>query len=317
MSIPNLTNAYSVEFLATKLNNEDKTTFSQKFKYIISNITVEPLLFLLLIPSVMNNLTTLNLNLEKACRVNLQFNTSICDAMVRRDPSGYSVFQEQETQKLVSKMTSIKMMIVGSYPTLLMLFVGSWSDRNGRRKPLIIMPIVGDLVGTICLYFCAYFFLDLSVEWSMMAETIPFALCGTWTCEFLGLYTYVSGLCNDQERTIRIGVVTMCQIISMTLGMMLSGVMIKMLGFKGVYILSSFLLALSLLYGIVVVKESNIKTEKEKAEVENSIKDFFSFKHIKSTFNICFKKGANNRRSKMIVLMFLSFMVMGPLYGKL
>ncbi|XP_044756144.1 solute carrier family 46 member 3-like [Coccinella septempunctata] len=316
MSLPNLTNAYSVEFLAKKLDNEENKTFCQKFRYIINNITVEPLLFLLLIPSVMNNLTTLNLNLEKACRVNLQYNSSVCDAMVRRDPTGYEPFQEREAQKLVSTMTAIKMIIVGSYPTILMLFVGSWSDRHGRRKPLILMPILGDLVGTICLYFCAYFFLELSVEWSMMAETIPFALCGTWTCEFLGLYTYVSGLCKDEERTIRIGAVTMCQIISMTLGMMLSGIMIKLLGFKGVYLLSSVLLICSFLYGVIIVKECNIKTAKEKSEVNNSIKEFFSLKHIQSTFKICFKNGANNRRSKMIVLMLLSFMVMGPLYGE-
>ncbi|XP_045469577.1 solute carrier family 46 member 3-like [Harmonia axyridis] len=316
MSIPNLTSAYSVEFLARKPENEEKWTLGRKLKYIVNNITVEPLLFLLLVPSAMNNLTTLNLNLEKACRINLHYNSSVCDALAMRDKSGYETYHEEEVQKLVSQMTTIKMIIVGSYPTLLMLFVGSWSDRHGRRKPLILMPIFGDLVSTICLYFCAYYFLDLSIEWTMMAETIPFALCGTWTCEFLGLYTYVSGLCKDEERTVRIGAVTVCQIISLTLGMMLSGVMINVLGYKGVYVLSSVLLTLSFIYGVVMVKESNIQTDKEKANAENSIKEFFSTKHIVSTFKVCFKNGADNRRSKMTVLMLLSFMVMGPLFGE-
>lgn len=42
-------------------------------------------------------------------------------------------------------------------PLFIILFVGSWSDRHRRRKPCILLPLVGEIITAFGLLFCVYF----------------------------------------------------------------------------------------------------------------------------------------------------------------
>lgn len=63
----------------------------EKYKYITSNITVEPLVLCYIMPSVLAQLATQNLNLEKACRVNMNYGDLICDSLRDRDIGNYTL----------------------------------------------------------------------------------------------------------------------------------------------------------------------------------------------------------------------------------
>ena len=65
-------------------------SFKERLKYIKDNITVEPMLACYIMPSVLAGLATQNLNLEKACRVNMQYGDEICDALTRRETANYT-----------------------------------------------------------------------------------------------------------------------------------------------------------------------------------------------------------------------------------
>lgn len=56
---------------------------------VLGMVSVEPMLLLYVAPSVLASLAMQNLNLEKACRVNLAFNSTVCDALTRRDIGPY------------------------------------------------------------------------------------------------------------------------------------------------------------------------------------------------------------------------------------
>lgn len=51
--------------------------FGSKVKHVVQNITVEPMLALFQVSSVLSGLTTQNLNLQKACRVNLRMDNNV------------------------------------------------------------------------------------------------------------------------------------------------------------------------------------------------------------------------------------------------
>lgn len=81
-----------VEMGDTKEKTEwQEMSFGEKFKFVRSKITVEPLLACYIMPSVLASLATQNLNLEKACRVNLNYDPEICDALTRRDTANYTM----------------------------------------------------------------------------------------------------------------------------------------------------------------------------------------------------------------------------------
>lgn len=101
---------------------------SQRMRSLRDNITVEPLLAFYIVPCVFVGLAVQNLNLEKACRVNLGYAPHVCDALTQRNTANYSV-EEQEVQRLVAGMTSWKTILQSGLPGLMILFWGSWSDR--------------------------------------------------------------------------------------------------------------------------------------------------------------------------------------------
>lgn len=71
-------------------STKKKMSFREKFKYITSNITVEPIVICYVMPSVLSSLATQNINLEKACRVNLNYGKEICDALSNRQTANYT-----------------------------------------------------------------------------------------------------------------------------------------------------------------------------------------------------------------------------------
>lgn len=106
---------------------------SQRMRSLRDNITVEPLLAFYIVPCVFVGLAVQNLNLEKACRVNLGYAAHVCDALTQRNTANYTV-EEQEVQKLVAGMTSWKTILQSGLPGLMILFWGSWSDRYVRAN---------------------------------------------------------------------------------------------------------------------------------------------------------------------------------------
>lgn len=107
--------------------------FKERCKHLKDNVTIEPMLACYIMPSVLAGLATQNLNLEKACRVNLAYGDEICDALSARNTANYTE-QEKNVQSLVASMQGWKTVLQSLMPCLLILFWGSWSDRHGRRK---------------------------------------------------------------------------------------------------------------------------------------------------------------------------------------
>lgn len=295
---------------------KDKKNFSfvQKLRIIFFNISVEPIMVLYVWPSVMAMLTVQNLNLEKACRVNLHFDKEVCDGMAQRNHSAYTQQQEQDVQKIVASMNAYKNLIQSLLPTFMLVFLGSWSDRHQRRKPCIIIPIIGDICSTIGFLISVYFFMELPVEFNCFFEALPPAITGGWFVMFMGIFSYISGVSSVETRTLRIGAVNLFFNVSITVGIAMSGIMYNKVGFYGVFGMGMCMYITGLTYALFRVKEKGVENDEQKHTT--FCKDFFDIKHVKDTFKVVFKKGKRNRRKRVCILMILVMVIIGPVHGK-
>jgi PCFT/HCP family folate transporter-like MFS transporter 1/3 len=113
--------------MSISIDNDEKKklwkemNFKEKCRHIRNSITIEPMLACYIMPSVLAGLATQNLNLEKACRVNLNYSTEICDALTARDTANYTE-EEREVQTLVAGMQGWKTVLQSLMPCLLILF---------------------------------------------------------------------------------------------------------------------------------------------------------------------------------------------------
>ncbi|XP_076655497.1 putative peptidoglycan muropeptide transporter SLC46 [Halictus rubicundus] len=298
-------------------------TVKQKWSYFTSNITVEPVMACYVIPCMLASLATQNLSLEKACRVNLRYSDEVCTALANRNTTGYEA-EETAVQQLVAGMQTWKMALTSGLPTILILFMGAWSDRTGLRKPCMLLPIVGEFLSSVSMLLCTYFFYEVPMEATGVFEALWPALTGGWFTMFMGVFSYIADITTVESRTLRIGAANVFISLGIPIGMALSGILYMKLGFYGVFGISTVCYVLSFIYGLVVIKEPaklHLKQEKtddqKRFSVCKSILEFFAFKHIEETFKVAFKKGNHNRQKRVLVLMVVVMVVIGPVYGEM
>lgn len=298
----------------------------EKWTFLTSNITVEPMAACYIISIVFSGLATQNLILEKACRVNLAYSDEVCTALSERNTTGYEA-EEIAVQQLIARMQTWRIPLQCALPSILILFMGAWSDRSGLRKPCMLVPIVGEFLSSITLIGLTYWFYELPMEMVVLEGLWP-SLAGGSATMFLGIFSYIADITSVESRTLRIGAVNVFISLGVPIGTSLSGIMYRKLGFYGIYSISAVCYILSFVYGLVVIKEppkvimeqpreKMLTNENKRTSLCASILNFFSLSHIKETFQVAFKKGAQNRQKRVTVLMVITMVIIGPFHGEL
>lgn len=219
---------------------------------ILLAITVEPLVIFFMMPRQLSSLSLENLNLEKACLVNLRYNESICRGLVNRDKTAYANHHENEVQKLVAGLITYKTIFDGVVPFFLLIWLGNWRDRTGKIKLILILPFVGQLVACIGYLLCTYFFMETGAEFSVFLETVPESLTGGPQLLFMATFSYIGLISTKDTRTVRMGMISICIRTSVTLGIAVAGYMHKYTGFYGVFTSCFFLYLVGFLFGFLV-----------------------------------------------------------------
>lgn len=297
----------------------EQMTVIEKIKYIKSNITVEPVLAMFVMPSVLAILATQNLNLDKACRVNLDFGDEVCTALRLRKRANHT-YKEDEVQKLIASVQGWKSVIQTAVPTILMLFVGAWSDKTGRRKICMLMPIIGEFLTCVLNMINTHFFYEVSVEWTVAMEVLFPALTGGWYTMFLATFSYLGDITSKETRTFRMGILSLCMTVGFPIGMGLSGVLLRRLGYYGVFSISASLQCVNFFYVYFFLRDHTWLETREKVQSTGCtalLLDFFDFASLKETLGIVFKKGDNNRRLRICLILTVVCLTFGPMWGEL
>ncbi|XP_028169328.1 proton-coupled folate transporter-like [Ostrinia furnacalis] len=306
--------------LKPKANPPKKKSLREKIQHVKENITLEPTLACYVIPNVLSRLATQNLNLDKACRVNMNYTDEVCDALLVRNGTEY-LEEETSVQELVAGMESWKNVLLTVIPSFLILFLGAWSDRTGKRKICILLPIIGELLVCLSNMLNVYYFKEVPAQVAVFFEAFFPAITGGWITTYMGAFSYISDVSKEESRTFRVGVANLCLTAGGPIGSALSGILLKHIGYYGVFSLSSGLYLFSISYGFINIKdpERPVPEKNEKREssgVYGFLQSFFDVKHVKDTLQVTFKKGPNHRRTKSILVLAAIAFIYGPAYGE-
>ncbi|KAJ2947155.1 hypothetical protein O0L34_g16513 [Tuta absoluta] len=303
-----------------KLKNEyENKSIGEKLQYIISNITVEPILAGLIIPSMLSRLAIQNLNLEKACRIKLDLEDALCDALIKKEDYNGTNFTgnyEVEVQKIISSIEAWKSLIQTAIPTFFVMFMGAWSDKTGNRKFCILLPIIGEFLVCITNIISTIFFEEIPVEVTMFFEGFLPAITGGWVLMYLGVFSYISDVTSAETRTFRLGLVNLCMTAGVPIGTAASGLFLKWWGYYGVFGISSFIHLLNITYGVLYLKNNT----KPNQDMENTNKDPLTFGKliclVKETAAFAFKKREGNLKKHVLITLFIVAILYGPSHGE-
>ena len=175
-----------------------------------------------------------NLLIDKVCLVNLNYDPSICSNLTNFKNN------EKEVEKIVASI-NMYLNILTSIPAIIVsLFLGPWSDVNGR-KPLLIFPQIGTML-TQSIYVINAYQTSLPGEFLLLASIG--SLFGGWTAFLIGVYSYISDVSTGQARTYRIALIDLFTYVGYPLGTFLSGPLYKYGGYYTVFGLVSLIIDL-------------------------------------------------------------------------
>lgn len=273
---PHLTVTESPNVVAVKLGFREK--------YI-----VEIIIFVFFIAKTLSDSITVNLLEAQVCNIVLKYDVRNCTEPL-------SSFVEDKVQPITANINMAKQMIEAFVPALLSLFIGPWSDENGRRTFLLMS--LGGYTVSYAVWAGLSLIPNLHPEYFLIAS-IPPSLTGGLVGMFISLFCYISDTTKVENRAVRMALLEAGCMGGVFCGYMLTPRLLNIAGssygFAVVFSTSSFFMFIIFLYTMFIVPESvNV--------LPNRNRRFFKMQYVRDVFDTCFKHRPNCGRTVMLLV---------------
>lgn len=285
-----------------------ETTLQRYVRNFFAFFTVEPFLLCYILPSIISALAVQKLNLEKACRADLNFTEDVCSRAIAGDFSDNMTSDALDgAQILVADMTAWSKPLQSGLPAILILFVGAWSDRTGNRKTLMLVPILGEFISSLGLVLTTYYFLEWPLWVTAVIEAVPPALTGGWSIALMGSYSFIADVTTVDSRTLRVGIVAVIVTLGIPIGSAISGVLTEAVGYYGIFGISMFLYAAGFVHSYLRIHD--VRSTKTEGTFKEKFIEFFHPRNVMDTLLLM--------KSVSVILVVLAHIVIiGPVFGK-
>jgi PCFT/HCP family folate transporter-like MFS transporter 1/3 len=253
----------------------------------------------------------------KACSVNYAYSDQVCSALndgVELEGNKYAE-EQANVQALTGAVLMWRTMLENLFPMVLVCLIGAWSDKYGRKIPMLLV-MLSFILQHFLLVFCS---LDTSIIGANsvgLISSLIVSLTGNNACFIMCIFSYVSDTTSLEKLSQKTAITGSSIFFGMTVGLALAGVMAP-LGFVVIFTVSAlveFVGFLWLLYGLPEV----IRDEKAIKGVSNSQKfrELLNMQHISDAIGSGFKSRPGNDRLKLLALLVSHSMIMAPMFGE-
>ncbi|KAI9551862.1 hypothetical protein GHT06_022198 [Daphnia sinensis] len=169
------------------------------------------------------------LQLDRSCRVNLNFTEEDCMAM---DDGNHSDVQKA-VQVYQNNFNYYQGLTASLLPILVIFLVGSISDRYGRKLPMVIV------LGGFIVYAIVYLLVILNPSWPvevLYAASLAVNATGSWVVFNMAVYSYLTDITTMETRTKRMGWMDAVWSMGRPLGTLLGVWLYRTLGYVTVYL---------------------------------------------------------------------------------
>ena len=227
-------------------------------RFKLSDITVEPFMFLSMNIFFLNLVALPQIILDNVCL--LKHNETTCRAMFAGlYKEHFDVVQEQSTLWFGGLLVIATLITVLTLP-----FVGTISDKYGRYVAMFLSP-VGQILQTLALLGIAANGLEFPTWILLLVGPIP-GLVGDVSGLYVLTGSYISDITSEKTRTLRISLLEAAGMIAALSATVSSGFIIEAFGYVGIFVTSTVLIVLALVYLSFCVKPLN-RTRKESSRL--------------------------------------------------
>ncbi|KAL1116493.1 hypothetical protein AAG570_004965 [Ranatra chinensis] len=234
---------------------------------------------------------------DKACRVNLGFPKNVCDNIAAEENKMY----KQQVQVEVSTFHQYENIASQAVPVVLAFFLGAWSDRVGRKIPLLL-GLAGNFIYSFMIVVNA-----LQDSWPLetvlWSACLPCALTGGNLTVFMAAFSYLADTTSEQQRTMRTTLLEVAYLLPMPIGVALGSYLFGVLdrSFAAMFTINAALLLASMAYTAVFVK---LKTSGDHARWGGGgcrLRSLFEVGHVVESVKSLLRPRSDNRRMYLLL----------------
>lgn len=268
-------------------------------------VTIEPLVICYVTTRAMCEPAFKNLELEKSCRVNSLFNSTVCNDVTSGmyEQNNFTI-QNDIVQSHITRMHSWQLTASNILTIILILLIGSYSDRYKIRRLFILTTLFGQLLALAGCILCVKFMNKWPLEALGFCQEIIYALFGGDRLLSMLIYAYVADISTPQMRTVRVAIIQALWNLCYTIGQPFSGVFMQKAGYMLILLFAFSLCTLAFLYGTFLMKDS--RQREEDTEKKKMLKDIFNPQHLMETFRM-FKRYKGTFRVNIICLLVVQY----------
>ncbi|EDW85954.1 uncharacterized protein Dwil_GK23339 [Drosophila willistoni] len=303
------------EHLAT---NSDDATYSgqwnaltppaeeeEPYRYFI----LEPAVFLIFLAKYLSGTVYQNQILYQTCLTILEVNATECEALKGLNRESDEIKKlEVKVQEYSADIMMTNSLFDSIIPAVIILFLGPWSDKFGRR-PILLTTFSGYLISCIALIVLSFITETTNISpWWFTLYSVPSIFCGGTCALITGIYCYICDVAKERNRALRMVLNEAALCSGMMMGNVASGYIYAATSALTLFIIAGCLMLLSLIYIVFFVPES---LKPEDIQTGSRIREFFRFDLVKDLIRTCFKTRPNYDRAiiwmTMIVLTIMIF----------
>lgn len=212
-------------------------------------ITIEPILFLVFFSFSISDGVSTNVLLSRTCTVVFNLPPETCNGKLNPDV-------EELVQPYTTKITMYRSIVEAIIAGTLGMFVGPWSDSNGR-KPFLVLPTAGYTLSYIAWFMLTH--LPSAHPLWFVLPSVFYTLSGGLICIFTSIFCYMTDITNEKNRPFRMAVISSTVSVGIIAGYLSSTYIAKLFPDSAASILFSIAISssfIALLYGVFVIPES-------------------------------------------------------------
>ena len=241
-----------------------------------------------------------------ACLNLFQQNLDICSHLEK----SYDQHQLDKVQKQAAKYMIYVMCLTQVPSIVLLLYWGAWSDRNGRKVPMLLPPI-GMILGTI-LYMTGNFLPRYSFICLILGSGID-GIAGRISLLILALFCYVTDTSDYSERKVRFGMLMACQNFGKFAGSLIAGVLIETTHIAVPYGTNIFVCILVVIAIHFLKENRSVETDNGSVSKQTST----GLKHLKDSTVVLLKRRRFSLRGHLCVMTLVLLLNIMCVYGTL
>ncbi|XP_066939775.1 proton-coupled folate transporter-like [Macrobrachium rosenbergii] len=296
-----------------------------------SSMTVEPLMLLDGLAFSNMHVYIENLQMDRVCRVNAGYSEEVCHALKKYPEASV------EVQRKYSVFALYNGIIAAALPLFFILFMGAWSDKYGRKVPLVAVQI-GHL-----LHAGGYLLASLESTWPaefFLLVTLLDTLGGGAVSFLTVANSYISDVSSKESRTSRVGLVNGIWFLGGPAGTILGTYIYSKGGYHPLFATSLVFSFMAVIYIIAFLPESHgpfLSKARDEAPHQRAvlaerksetavyhfeskatddanlslrvmIKDFFNPQRIIDSFKSTLRKREGNTRALILLLILTSLL---------